>query len=232
MLFGLPWPVFALSLATGLGMTLAVMSVTVTPSAGLQTAPEPWLASVPYGLQFCATMLAAYPLTALFATFGRKPVVLASIVLGVLAGIFSYLGVRSDSFLLLCLGTCSLGVFMAALASLRFAASELVTEDNRARALALTNFGGTFAAILGPSLAILAPSLLQMDFRQAVYLMMIVVVLVMSLLVLVTPFGTKPAPPLSRLNLSLAIHKQPLRRCSSERYSCSSRSVGPQATAS
>ena len=99
MLFGLPWPVFALSLATGLGMTLAVMSVTVTPSAGLQTAPEPWLASVPYGLQFCATMLAAYPLTALFATFGRKPVVLASVVLGVLAGIFSYLGVRSDSFL-------------------------------------------------------------------------------------------------------------------------------------
>lgn len=192
MLFGLPWPVFALSLATGLGMTLAVMSVTVTPSAGLQTAPEPWLASVPYGLQFCATMLAAYPLTALFATFGRKPVVLASVVLGVLAGGFSYFGVRSDSFLLLCLGTCSLGVFMAALASLRFAASELVTNDNRARALALTNFGGTFAAILGPSLAILAPSLLQMDFRQAVYLMMIVVVLVMSLLVLATPFGAKP----------------------------------------
>ena len=192
MLFGLPWPVFALSLATGLGMTLAVMSVTVTPSAGLQTAPEPWLASVPYGLQFCATMLAAYPLTALFATFGRKPVVLASIVLGVLAGVFSYLGVRSDSFLLLCLGTCSLGVFMAALASLRFAASELVTEENRARALALTNFGGTFAAILGPSLAILAPSLLQMDFRQAVYLMMIAVVMAMCILMVITPFGAKP----------------------------------------
>ena len=80
-----------------------------------------------------------------------------------------------------------------AVGQFRFAASELVTVDNRARALALTNFGGTFAAILGPSLAILAPSLLQMDFRQAVYLMMIVVVLVMSLLVLVTPFGTKPA---------------------------------------
>jgi len=202
MMFGLPWAVFALSLATGLGMTLAVMSVTVTPSAGLQTAPEPWLASVPYGLQFCATMLAAYPLTVLFARLGRKPVVLASIVLGVLAGIFSYLGVRGDSFLFLCLGTCSLGVFMAALASLRFAASELVTDDNRARALALTNFGGTFAAILGPSLAILAPSLLGMDFRQAVYLMMIAVVLAMGILIAVTPFGAKPLSAKSKPSVS------------------------------
>ena len=72
MLFGLPWPVFALSLATGLGMTLAVMSVTVTPSAGLQTAPEPWLASVPYGLQFCATMLAAYPIDGALCNVWQK----------------------------------------------------------------------------------------------------------------------------------------------------------------
>ena len=203
MFLGLPWPVFALSLATGLGMTLGVMNVTVTPSAGLQTAPTPWLASVPYGLQFFATLLAAYPLTVLFGWLGRKLIVTASLSLGILAGVTGYLSVREDSFLYLCSAMFALGIFTASIASLRFAATELVTEQLRARALALTSFGGTFAALLGPTLAMLAPLLLGLDFRQSVYLVMIAVVFVIAILIIITPFGSK------RAELSLSKNDRP-----------------------
>lgn len=203
MFLGLPWPVFALSLATGLGMTLGVMNVTVTPSAGLQTAPMPWLASVPYGLQFFATLLAAYPLTVLFGWLGRKLIVTASLSLGILAGVTGYLSVREDSFLYLCAAMFALGIFTASIASLRFAATELVTEQLRARALALTSFGGTFAALLGPTLAMLAPLLLGLDFRQSVYLVMIAVVFVIAILIIITPFGSK------RAELSLSKNDRP-----------------------
>ena len=211
MFLGLPWPVFALSLATGLGMTLGVMNITVTPSAGLQTAPAPWLSSVPYGLQFFATLLAAYPLTVLFGWFGRKLIVTASLSLGILAGVTGYLSVREDSFLYLCAAMFALGVFTASIASLRFAATELVSEQLRARALALTSFGGTFAALLGPTLAMLAPLVLGLDFRQSVYLVMVVVVFVMAVLIILTPFGHKsvghkaPNPKLPHDNQSNSV---------------------------
>ena len=203
MFLGLPWPVFALSLSTGLGMSVAVMSVAVTPSAGLQMAPTPRLASVPYGLQFFATMLAAYPLTVLFGLFGRKPVVVMSLALGILAGITGYVAVRENNFLYLCAAMCAFGIFAATLSSFRFAAAELVSGHNLARALALTNFGGTFAALLGPTLVISAPSVLGLDFRESAYLAMVFVVIAMGILIIMTPFGSK------RAELSLSKNDRP-----------------------
>ena len=190
-----PLSVLSLSLCTGLGMSLAVLSVTVAGPAGQQVAPQPWMATLPYGLQFFAVMGAAMPLAAMYGRFGRKPVVLAMCSLGFASGILGYFALNTSSFLLLNLAHICLGAFMSALGSLRFAAADLVPAEKKAGALALTNFGGIFAALIGPTVVRLADPLFGQGNLPSSYLMMSLLLVLMAMIFVATPFRGKNSSP-------------------------------------
>jgi MFS family permease len=143
----------ALSLAQGLGITSAVISVNVSGLAGAHLCSTPHLATIPYGLQFAATIGAAMPIAWLMERFGRRVVFVGGAGAGFLGGIAGMFAIDSTSFLLLCLSHILLGAQLATVNLYRFAAADIADEKNRSSALSLVLFGGVFAALVGPWVA-------------------------------------------------------------------------------
>lgn len=184
----LPVGVLLLSLCMGLGTSAATIGVAVTSLAGEALAPNQSLATVPYGLQFLALMASAVPLTMLMGRFGRKPVNVMASLLGVVSALVSALAMAVGCFLLLCLGHMLLGVFLAGLATLRFAAIDRSPSDLREMAVSLALFGGVIAGFLGPTLARSAGMFFPYENYIAPFLMMGVVSGLVVLILIFLPF--------------------------------------------
>ncbi|MAV46453.1 MAG: MFS transporter [Alphaproteobacteria bacterium TMED89] len=184
----LPVGVLLLSLCMGLGTSAATIGVAVTSLAGEALAPNQSLATVPYGLQFLALMASAVPLTMLMGRFGRKSVNVMASLLGVVSALVSALAMAVGSFLLLCLGHMLLGVFLAGLATLRFAAIDRSPSDLREMAVSLALFGGVIAGFLGPTLARSAGMFFPYENYIAPFLMMGVVCGLVVLILIFLPF--------------------------------------------
>ncbi|MAW53753.1 MAG: hypothetical protein CME01_13105 [Geminicoccus sp.] len=184
----LPVGVLVLSLCMGLGTSAATIAVAITSLAGEAIASHPSLATVPYGLQFLALMASAVPLTTLMGRVGRKPVNILASLFGVGAGVVSALAVGLGSFVLLCVGHMMLGIFLAGLASLRFAAIDRSPSDLREMAISLALFGGVLAGFLGPTLARSAGLVFPFEGFIAPYLMMGAVCGLVAVILLLLPF--------------------------------------------
>lgn len=143
-------PVYLLALGYGLGTTVAVISVAVSGLIGAQLTPHPALSTLPYGLQFMGVMLSAFMSSLLQGMLGRKRVVFGACGLGVLAGALGFMSLVNNNFMLLCVTHFCLGVFLANVGLLRFAALDLTPKKLHGKALSMVMFGGTFAAIVGP----------------------------------------------------------------------------------
>ena len=149
----LPVGVLVLSLCMGLGSSAATIVVSVSSLAGNEVAPDPKLATLPYGLQFIAMLSSAVPLTTLMGRIGRKPVTLMTTLFGgVGSGLVSASAMWLDSFVLLCLGHMLMGIFLGGLGFLRFEAIDRSPGDLRDQAISLAMFGGVLAGLIGPSL--------------------------------------------------------------------------------
>lgn len=167
---GLPSGIWLLSLAQGLGLTAAVISVNVAALAGADLCGSPSLATLPYGLQFAAVVIAAPLGSMLMGRVGRQPVFQVASFCGVAAGAIGAVAIARESFALLCLAHATLGVFLANVALFRFASLDLVAKGLRPAAMSLVLFGGVFASLLGPLLAREAPRLLDSGVYEAAYL--------------------------------------------------------------
>ena len=143
---------------------------------------------MPYGLQFVALMGSAVPLTMLMARVGRKPVNILASFFGVGAGLVSALAVAMESFVLLCAGHMMLGIFLAGLASLRFAAIDRSPSDLREMAVSLALFGGVLAGFLGPTLARSAGVVFPFEGFIAPYLMLGFVCGIVAVILVFLPF--------------------------------------------
>mgnify|MGYP000066936983 CR=1 FL=1 len=88
-------------IAQSVNLTTAVMAVTIAALVGAVVAPQPWMATLPYGGQFLVVMLATLPVARLMRRHGRKRIFLAATLPLALAGITGYLAVQDRSFWLL-----------------------------------------------------------------------------------------------------------------------------------
>jgi predicted MFS family arabinose efflux permease len=201
--------VFKLALSNGLGISAAVISVTVSALAARHDGWEGGLASVPYGLQFLAILVATYPSAKLMTLFGRKPVFIGAALVGVLSGFCGYLAaIWSDPFLL-SLAHVGLGVMLANVSFFRFAALEIAPPKQRATAMSLVVFGGTFAAILGPLLS--RQAILSQNLFASAYLAISALAATVMILIATTPL-TPPERKPPRFNTGdiLATLQNPL----------------------
>lgn len=162
--------VYLLALGYGLGTTVAVISVAMSGLIGASLAPYLTLSTLPYGLQFVGVMLSAITSSMLQAVFGRKIIVFCAGLLGVIAGWIGVLALTQQSFYLLCVAHFLMGIFLANVALLRFAALDLSPKAAHAKTLSMVMFGGTFAALLGPFISRNADSILPaFSHYQAAY---------------------------------------------------------------
>lgn len=199
-------PVYLLALGYGLGSTVAVISVAVSGLIGAELSPHPTVSTLPYGLQFMGIMLSAFTSSLLQGMFGRKRVVFAACCLGVMAGGLGFMGLADKSFVLLCLTHFCLGVFLANIGLLRFAALDLTPKALHGKALSMVMFGGTFAAIVGPFISRNASVLAShLSVYQVSYLAMSCIALLIGLMVLGLHFpeveSKKPNVPIKAKTL-------------------------------
>lgn len=185
----LPVGVLVLSLCMGLGSSAATIVVSVSSLAGNEVAPDPKLATLPYGLQFIAMLSSAVPLTTLMGRIGRKPVTLMTTLFGgVGSGLVSASAMWLDSFVLLCLGHMLMGIFLGGLGFLRFEAIDRSPGDLRDQAISLAMFGGVLAGLIGPSLTRSAGIVFPFEGYTSAFLMFSAVTGTVVLMLLALPF--------------------------------------------
>ena len=124
--------------------TGAIVGNTIAPSGALATLP----------ITMFVLGMAAYilPLGSLARKKGRKAAFMVGTGAGVITGLTAALAVVVGSFLLFCIAAFLGGAYAAVALSFRFAATDGVMPDRRARALSLVMGGGVIAGVVGPML--------------------------------------------------------------------------------
>lgn len=124
--------------------TGAIVGNTIAPSAALSTLPVTL-----FVLGMAASIL---PLGALARHRGRKAAFMTGTGAGVITGLAAALAMVIGSFLLFCIAAFIGGAYAAVALSFRFAATDGVSPERRARALSLVMGGGVIAGVIGPGL--------------------------------------------------------------------------------
>lgn len=119
---------------------------------GNAIAPSPTLATLPITIFVLGMAACILPFGALARRRGRKTVFMVGTGAGVLTGALAALAVAIASFWLFCLAAFFGGAYAAVAVSFRFAATDGVSGERRARALSLVMGGGVAAGIIGPML--------------------------------------------------------------------------------
>lgn len=134
----------------GIGMSGATIAVRIAAEFGEELSGSTALATLPTGLQVVGVMLGGLICSRAMAGFGRKPVLLAGLAFGILAGLIGVGAAIAQSYLLLFPAHFCLGLYLANIALLRFTAADQVAGPLSAQALSLILFGGVIAAFVGP----------------------------------------------------------------------------------
>lgn len=124
--------------------TGAIVSNALAPGSSLATLP---ITMFVLGMAACIL-----PLGSLARTNGRKAAFMVGTGAGVITGLTAALAVFIGSFLLFCIAAFMGGAYAAVALSFRFAATDGVTPERRARALSLVMGGGVIAGVIGPML--------------------------------------------------------------------------------
>ncbi|WP_081917250.1 MFS transporter [Devosia sp. LC5] len=195
--------VLLLAFAQALFQTATVLVMTVGSLAGAQLAIAPELATAPIAAMFLGTAIGIVPASMWMARVGRRVGFVAGTIAGVAGGLVAATGIAVGSLLLLCLGTCLVGIYQSFAQFYRFAASEVADDRFRPRAISLVLAGGIMAAVAGPALGRLGGPWLQPAYSGSFLILAAVCLvgagLLMGLRVPPRPatVSSEPARPLS-----------------------------------
>lgn len=181
--YQVPFSVFMISLSQGLGLSCAVIAVTVAAVAGVDMTDTPFLATLPYGLQFASMIPASLISSNLMRTQGRKKIILIATLSGVASGVIGAWAVQVSSLLLLSLAHVFLGVFLSNVQLLRFAALDITNRNIHPKVITLVLLGGVFAALIGPTLARNSEAVIPVSGYAAAYATISVLALVVGIII-------------------------------------------------
>jgi MFS family permease len=156
--------VIILTVCQALMMSGNSLLITATALVGLQIAPQPQWATIPFALMFAGVIITTYPASMMMQRAGRKAGFSLGAVIGICGGGISAWSISAQSFSGFCLGSVMLGAFNAFGQYYRFAAAEAAGEDFRSRAISYVLAGGILAAFVGPNLAMLTREILATEF--------------------------------------------------------------------
>lgn len=144
--------ILRLSAAQALAGANSVVFYATGAIVGDAIAPSSTLATLPITMFVLGMAACILPLGALARKRGRKAAFMVSTGAGVITGLSAALAVVIGSFLLFCAAAFMGGAYAAVALSFRFAATDGVTAERRARALSLVMGGGVIAGVIGPTL--------------------------------------------------------------------------------
>ncbi len=147
--------VTVLRLATAQALSMTTMNINIINTAlvGVLIAPMPWLATLALSLQFLTSMMTTLPASLLMARFGRRPVMIAGVLISSLSSFAQAIAVLRGDFVLFCAGGMGLGVALGIASYYRYAAADGVPMALRPKAISLVLAGGLAAALMGPEIA-------------------------------------------------------------------------------
>lgn len=119
---------------------------------GNAIAPNNALTTLPITVFVLGMAACILPFGVLARRFGRKAAFMTGTSLGVITGLTASLAVVIESFSLFCMAAFMGGAYAAVVLSFRFAATDGVAKERKARALSLVMGGGVAAGIIGPML--------------------------------------------------------------------------------
>lgn len=118
------------------------------------------LATFPVTSFVIGTAIGTVPAALLMRRIGRRPGLIAGMLIGSAGGLVNTHAVMTGAFLQLCLGAFMMGFAAAFVQQFRFAAVDRATPAFRPKAISYVLVGGILAAIIGPQTAIHAQSLI------------------------------------------------------------------------
>ncbi|GAB7214516.1 hypothetical protein OS42_11270 [Dickeya oryzae] len=144
--------ILRLATAQALAGANSVVFYTTGAIVGNAIAPDSTLATLPITVFVLGMAACILPFGALAKKQGRKAVFMAGTGAGIATGLTAALAVVIGSFWLFCLAAFMGGAYAAVALSFRFAATDGVAKERRARALSLVMGGGVLAGVIGPML--------------------------------------------------------------------------------
>ncbi len=142
--------VLLLSLCQALLLTNSVILIAVNALVGYMLAENKMWATLPAMTYVVGSAVAAMPASAWMKRVGRRAGFMHGSVLAILGAFICAGAVLAKSFWGVCLGTFFIGCYNATGALYRFAAADVVTGENKPRAISLVLAGGIIGGLLGP----------------------------------------------------------------------------------
>lgn len=149
----LPLGTYILACAQALNLTTAVISVTISAIVGGIVSEDKSLSTIPYGLQFTAVLIFTFPVAKIMGMIGRKNIFILGAILLFIAGVIGFFAVEYRSFYMLSAAHFILGAYISIANYYRFAATDTLSNKDKARAMSVVVAGGVVAAFLGPLVA-------------------------------------------------------------------------------
>ena len=133
--------------AVGVTIGVATASLLARDISGSET-----MAGLAQTFQVLGTALAAYVLARVMRRRGRRVGLVAGYLVGATGAVLAVVAGVVDSMAVLLTGAVLLGATTAVNSSSRYAATDLATEEHRARALSVVVWATTVGAVAGPNL--------------------------------------------------------------------------------
>lgn len=149
----IPYSVYLLALCQALMMSSTSLLITSSSLVCLTLTPDKSLVTLPLSLQFLGLMLTSMPASILMGKLGRKQGFLIGTLFGVMGASILVYSVFYSLFWLFAVGSFLIGIFNGFGIYYRFAAVDMVGEENRPKAISYVLVGGVIAAFIGPNLA-------------------------------------------------------------------------------
>jgi MFS family permease len=145
----IPFSVYLLALCQALMMSSTSLMITASSLVCLTLTDDKSLVTLPLSLQFLGLMLTSMPASILMGRLGRKQGFLIGTLFGLVGALLMVYAVFNHSFWLFAVGSFLIGIFNGFGIYYRFAAVDMVSEQNRPKAISYVMVGGVIAALSG-----------------------------------------------------------------------------------
>jgi MFS family permease len=147
-----------------IGLAVAPLVILVGGIVGGELAPSPSLATLPIAMMVVGTAIASVPAALLMARIGRRAGFMLGAVLGSRGCMIAARAVTDASFIGVCVSTLLIGFNLAFVQQYRFAAMESVGPADAGRAVSWVLLGGVAGGLLGPELARLTRTMMDVEY--------------------------------------------------------------------
>lgn len=162
--------VWLLAAINAIAMSSVPLMMLIGSIIGAELAPKEEWATLPIAMMVIGTALGVVPATRSMQHLGRKWALLLFVLLGICACLTLGEAMVRSNFTLFCFGSGLLGVTVAALQQIRFAAMECVPLTDGPTAASIIMCAGIAAAFLGPELALAGEHLTSVDYQGSFWL--------------------------------------------------------------